>query len=174
MNKLMILTLAAGIFMSLTACGSKNESSGGEAANTKTEQNAPADGNNAAEDIAPGNAGDDFEVKSNSEGVIFRVNHNIKLKEDAWLGVVPKGKEYTNEVDADEVDIYYSYYSNNEKKDSEDYEFFYDPNCIEDGEYSMVLCDTDGDDGKVLVQFDMKKSGKDITPEFSTAKYNLE
>ena len=113
----------------------------------------------------------DFEV--NDEMIVFSVVPDFELAQDAWMGIVPAGKEYKKEVDADEVDIYYCYVANFEKKASEKYKFEFSVSDIEgldDGKYSIVLCNTDEDTGKVLLQFPAEIKGKEIIPDFSQIK----
>lgn len=164
MKKIMMTALAAGMLLTFSGCAESGGSGGSSTAVTSA----------AVVDITPGNAQDDFQVKTNSDGVEFKVNHMFVLKENAWMGLVPRGAQYASAAEADENDVYYSHYSNDQRGEKDDYRFYFDPNCIGDGEYSMVLCSSEDEDGKVLVQFDVTKSGGDITPEFSTAKYHLE
>ena len=64
---------------------------------------------------------------------------------------------------------------NAEKIASETYIFEFvkeDVKGLDDGKYSMVLCDTDEDTGKVLLQFPIEKKGTEIIPDFSSLKFN--
>ncbi|MBO4927450.1 MAG: hypothetical protein J5379_04280 [Clostridiales bacterium] len=109
------------------------------------------------------------------EYIVFSVIPDFELQQDAWMGIVPAGKDYKKEVDADEVDVLYVYPSNMDKKASEKYRFeFYDEDVegLDDGKYSMVLCNTDEDSGKVLLQFPIEIKGKEIIPDFSKITVN--
>ena len=144
------------------------ETTKSEATSKDTEKAADNGGADASEETHP-----ETEVKDDK--LIFYVSGDFDLKQDSWLGVVPAGKDYKKEVDADEVDIYYVYVANFEKKASERYYFEYileDITGLEAGSYSIVLCDTDEDSGKVLLQFPVEIKGKELTPDFSKLKVN--
>ncbi len=160
MKKTLMLTF---LFMTLTitavGCGKKdatNESAPTAAANANSESNR----NDATPET---NIGQSVEA----EHIIFSVRSDYKLNADAWLGIIPAGTQYTDERDADEVDIYYTYCDNYGDENRKDYLFKYDKNSvknIEDGTYNMVLCDTDdAETGKVLIQIKIDKKGDSIT-----------
>ena len=99
--------------------------------------------------------------------VVFTVDAGLDLKQDAWLGFIPGTKGFTKEVEADEVDVLYAYIANGDKKSSEDYIFEFDEDQfggLEDGDYIMVLCDTDDEavGGKVLLYIPAKIAGNTV------------
>ena len=119
-----------------------------------------------------GGTSDQVGISKEGEFIVFKVSPKIQLNENSWLGIVPSGTEYRNEVDADEVDIFWTYPDNYNKKADEDYIFrIYaaDIESIEDGNYSMVLCDND-DEGVVILQFPIVIKGANITADFSELK----
>ncbi len=90
----------------------------------------------------------------------------MDLKQDAWLGFIPGTKGFTKEGEADEVDVLYAYIANGDKKSSEDYIFEFDEDQfggLEDGDYIMVLCDSDDEAvGKVLLYIPAKIAGNTV------------
>ena len=68
--------------------------------------------------------------------------------------------------EADEVDVLYAYIANGDKKSSEDYIFEFDEDQfggLEDGDYIMVLCDSDDEAvGKVLLYIPAKIAGNTV------------
>ena len=100
----------------------------------------------------------------------------MSMKQDAWLGFCPGTKGFVNEVDADEVDVLYVYQTEEEgRKESDPYLFEFDKSSIEaleDGDYILVLCDTDEDTGKVLVYIPAKISGSTVTLDYEKAVFN--
>lgn len=175
-KKISAALVAMACIFSVAGCSKKtDETTKAKSTTTKsenvskeTDKIADNGGADASEETHP-----ETEVKEDK--LIFYVSPEFELKQDAWLGVVPAGKDYKKEVDADEVDIYYVYVANSEKKASDKYCFEYlleDIAGLDDGNYSIVLCDTDDDTGKVLLQFPVEIKGKDLKPDFSKIKVN--
>lgn len=158
------LTLAF-LFMALTValvgCGKKDAANDSAApvAGVNAESNDKSNGNDASSGI-------DMGQSIEADHIVFSVRGDYKLKQDAWLGIIPAGTKYTEERDADDVDIYYTYCDNMDDENRKDFRFKYDKNFvkdIEDGTYNMVLCDTDdGEVGKVLFQIKIDKKGDSI------------
>ena len=167
MKKVFIAFLVLAMTISLIGCGTKpaNETQNGGNPNSAA----------AGSDSTPnGGASDQVGFSKDGESVVFKVSSKIKLNENSWLGIVPAGTEYKNEVDADEVDVFWAYPENFNKKADEDYIFRVDAvsiENIEDGNYSMVLCDND-DEGVVILQFPIVIKGANITADFSKLKFN--
>lgn len=175
-KKISAVIVAMACILAVAGCSKKTDettkakstTTKSEATSKDTEKAADNGGADASEETHP-----ETEVKDDK--LIFYVSGDFDLKQDSWLGVVPAGKDYKKEVDADEVDIYYVYVANFEKKASERYYFEYileDIAGLEAGSYSIVLCDTDDDSGKVLLQFPVEIKGKELTPDFSKLKVN--
>lgn len=111
--------------------------------------------------------------KVNSQ-VIFTVSRDLEIEEDAWLGVVPTGKVYKTELEADDEDIVYTYAENYLDETNADYRFVFDEEyffSFEDGTYDMVLCSSDnGDIGKVLIQVGIEKTGNNVVIDYANEK----
>ena len=92
---------------------------------------------------APENTAVPDQIKFAVDGkfVIFKVSKKISLETDAWLGICLKG-DYVYEEDADDNQFTYSFFDEGQS-DASDYYFKVSVEDIEDGEYSMVLCNTD-------------------------------
>lgn len=167
MKKVLIVFLMLAMTIALIACGAKP---GGDAQST---------GNPGSVSSVPGNTpvsgdSDRIGLSKEDEYYVFKVSPTIRLDENSWLGVVPAGKEYRDEVDADEVDVYWTNPENFRKEADEPYVFrvyFTDIEGIEDGSYSMVLCDND-DEGVVILQFPIVIKGADLTADLSKLKVN--
>ena len=132
MKKILSLTMVLAMALSFAACGSKAPDGNGSV------------GNNVS--VPAGKAADSKDAKlisyKEEDGeLIFTLDKSIPLTEDSWLGICEKGN-YVLEDDADDAGIAYSYF---EDRDSgnEDYVFKIAYAGFEDGEYTMVLCDTD-------------------------------
>ena len=84
---------------------------------------------------------------------------------NSWLGLVPQEATFQNEAEADDFDLAYTYIENAERSAGEKAVYRFSSNAfddIENGEYAMVLCDTDdGDVGAVIFEFGVSlKDGK--------------
>lgn len=84
---------------------------------------------------------DQIKFAVDGKNIIFRVSKKIDLETDAWIGICLKG-DYVYEEDADDNQFTYSFFDEGQS-DSSDYYFKVSVEDIEDGEYSMVLCNTD-------------------------------
>lgn len=164
LKRLFTLVLVVMVVFSLAACGKK-----------KDEPAKPSNGGNSQGGSAESSEAEDPGVgyKTKDDKVIFLVSDAFKLNSDSWLGIIPTGKLYTKEIDADDVDMVYTYPESEEPKDSF-YEFAYEKDYIfgiGDGIYDMVLCDTDdGEKGKVLLQFGIELKDGKITLDFENKK----
>ena len=179
MKKSLILLLVCAMAFGSMACGKKETTkekkskSDKKAEDVEDEDEDDEKDKDSDKDAEEEDAG--FEFKESGETIVFTVTADFTLEQDSWMGIVPAGKDYKKEVDADEVDIYYVYVYNFEKKASENYKFEFvveDLKGLEDGSYSIVLCDTDADTGKVLAQFPVELKGGKLTPDFSKTKVN--
>ena len=167
MKKLIAATMAFAMILSLSACGKKSGggNSGTPATSAAAQTNAPD---------ADATKYDNVTFQKKDGKYIFTVNKEVLLTQDAWLGFCPGTKGYVNEVDADEVDVLYSYIANGDRQDSDDYLFEFDENQIgglEDGDYVMVLCDND-DEGKVILYIPAVIKGNTVTLAFDKVVVN--
>lgn len=82
-------------------------------------------------------------TKSNGK-LIVRINgEGLDYEKSPWVGIIPIG-EYKDEAEADEYDETYTYVTEQNFPNIE-----LDTNGIAEGEWLVVLCDTD-DNGKIL------------------------
>ena len=172
MKKVIGLMLVLALGLSFMGCGAKSDSGSGAADNKATaasqDKDAKDNGGNAAAEVG-------FNLGDNGDMYVFKVSSKLSLEQDAWLGIVPSG-EYTKEADADEVDIYYVYQAAPEENAGNDYVFEYPKidvkESIEDGNYTMVLCNTDADTGKVLFYLPVTIKGDSLKLDLDKLKVN--
>lgn len=157
MKKILIAVLVIAVTFALVGCGKKP--SGGDATA------APDSGANSA-------ASDKVGISKEEGHIVFKVSSEFKLDENCWMGIVPAGREYRKELDADEVDVIWTGREYYDPEVGGDYTFiFYPENIsdIEDGGYAMVLCDND-DEGAVILQFPIEVKGAELTADLSKLK----
>ena len=161
MKKIVALILVCAMSFALFGCGKKEEKKGGS---DKPKTEAQDDDKGGADAAAA--AEDDVKFTKQGNKVVFTVDAGLDLKQDAWLGFIPGTKGFTKEGEADEVDVLYAYIANGDKKSSEDYIFEFDEDQfggLEDGDYIMVLCDSDDEAvGKVLLYIPAKIAGSTV------------
>lgn len=99
MKRFFLLFLVLAMTIALFCCGAKPS-------NDAQNSGLP----NSGSDGTP-NSGSSDKIGFSKEGefLVFKVSPAIKLYENSWLGITPAGKEYKNEVDADEVDVFWTY-----------------------------------------------------------------
>lgn len=116
----------------------------------------------------------DVAMETEDEFVVFNASLDFQIESDAWIGVIPTGTIYKNEVDADAVDIAYTYCENLDMDGAVSHRFAFEKNYfndIEDGTYDLVLCSSDNEEiGKVLLQIGMEKNGEQITLDYENSK----
>ena len=167
MKRMISLFLALLLLLALFGCGKTGDSgsqgsgasSGGSGDQAQDAQASDADGVSLAREDG---------------ATVFKVSAEIKLMENSWMGIVPAGKTYATEAEADEDDILWVYPDYGDRSAGDPYRFlFYDSDIepIEDGDYAMVLCDTD-DEGALLLQFPVTIKGSTITPDFTKLRVN--
>lgn len=169
--KMVSIVLAAALMASaLCACASKKDSNNGGDKNTPATTAAAAGDSNAQ--------ATDNRVKFASENgkTIFTFDPSFKIKPSTWLGVVPTGKDYKNEGEADEVDLIWINPDTYEDGQTTPYKFTYDNNdlaSIGDGNYLMVLCEDDDDESsKVFLSFPITIKGTSITVDLTKLVVN--
>jgi len=165
-RKIWLIALTFILVLSVAGCGKKDSGSDAGSSNSNAVSNSSSQSTDAKD------AGLEYETEG--EYIVFSVSTDYELESDAWLGVVPTGKIFTKEVDADEVDIVYTYCENWDFDGIKSYRFPFDKDyfeSIEDGIYDMVLCSSDSEEtGKVLIQFGIEKKGSKITLDFENKK----
>ena len=138
MKKILTSLLALVMAFSLASCGKK-----------KAGQSNASENGDPAVTSAPGTTADSKTVAklinfTTEDGdIVFRINSSLGLDEDSWIGICTKGT-YVYEDDADDASITYSFYEERESE-NEDFVFKVTYDGLEDGEYTMVLCDTDNE-----------------------------
>ena len=172
MKKVIALVMVCAMSIALFGCGKKDAGKGGETTKAAAQATEKAGGNAGGE----ASAADRLKFAPKGEKLAFTVDNGFALKQDAWLGFCPGTKGFVNEVDADEVDVLYAYQTEEEgRKETDPYLFEFDKSSIEaleDGDYILVLCDTDEDTGKVLVYIPAKISGSTVTLDYDKAVIN--
>lgn len=135
-KRILTSIVALAMTFSLASCG--KTSSGGTAGSL----NGPAvsDSSGSAQTVNTA-VPDQISFTVDGKHIIFNVSKKIRLETDAWIGICLKGN-YVYEEDADENQFTYAFFDE-ERSDAPDYYFKVSAEDIEDGEYSMVLCNSD-------------------------------
>jgi ABC-type Fe3+-hydroxamate transport system substrate-binding protein len=169
--KLVSIVLATALMASvLCACASNKDSNNGGDKNTPATTAAAAGDSNAQ--------ATDNRVIVSGEGnkIVFTIDSSFKLKPNSWLGIVPAGRDYKTEGEADEVDLIWINPDTYEEGQTTPFKFTYDNEDlarIGNGEYIMVLCENDDDpDSKVFLYFPVKITGIIITADLSKLVIN--
>ena len=163
--------LAAALMVSaLCACSSKKAANNGGGNNTPATTAAAGGENNAK-------AADNSVKFSTQDGkTIFTVDPSFKLHTYSWMGIVPAGKAYKTEGEADEVDIIWMNPDAFEEGQTAPAKFVFDNNDIEgvgNGDYIMVLCENDDDEAsKVYLYFPITINGSTLTADLSKLVIN--
>ena len=163
MKKILITALALAMTLSLASCRKK----------TADQSNTPGNGNQAVS----GNAGTTADSAAVAKiisftlengDIVFKVSSSLQLDVDSWIGICPKGN-YVYEDDADDAGLTYTFYEERESE-SDDYIFKVSYEGLEDGEFTMVLCDTDNA-GYVMASWPITiKGGK---PEIDLSGFSI-
>ena len=162
MKKLLSLTIALAMTVSLASCGSKAPSGSSSAGN--------AGGSGPAGTTADSKAVSKIiNCKEENDYLIFTVSKSIPLTGDSWIGICEKG-DYVLEDDADDAGVTYTYFEERETE-NEDYVFKLSYSGIEDGEYTMVLCDTDNN-GYVMASWGLTLKDEKPAVDLSGFKIN--
>ena len=168
MKRVIALVMVCAMSFAFWGCGKKDESKSSGA--TEATTHAADQGGKEATDL------DNVTFTQKDNMLVFSVNSELLLKQDAWLGFCPGTNSFVKEADADEVDVLYSYIANGDKQDGEDYLFEFGLDSIgglDDGDYVMVLCDSDDETvGKVLLYIPCKISGTTVNLDFDKIVVN--
>ena len=158
--------VALAVALSLAACkkapsGSSEVPSGGTAGPSVTNTSVSGQTENTA-------APDQIRYSVEGKYIIFKVSKKISLETDAWIGICLKG-DYVYEEDADDNQYTYAFFDDS-SSDASDYSFKVSAEDLEDGEYSMVLCNTDNS-GYVIASWGLViKNG---TPEVDYSIFKI-
>ena len=169
MKKVIALIVVCAMSFALFGCGKKDDKKGGGDSTKATTQAADKGSDDAS-------GSNDVQFSQKGGKTVFTVDAGLDLKQDAWLGFCPGTKGFVKEADADEVDVLYAYIANGDKKSSDDYLFEFGDDQIdglEDGDYILVLCDSDDEAvGKVLLYIPCKLSGSKVTLDYDKIVIN--
>ena len=169
MKKVIALIVVCAMSFALFGCGKKDDKKGGGDSTKATTQAADKGSDDAS-------GSNDVQFSQKGGQTVFTVDAGLDLKQDAWLGFCPGTKGFVKEADADEVDVLYAYIENGDKKSSDDYLFEFGDDQIdglEDGDYILVLCDSDDEAvGKVLLYIPCKLSGSKVTLDYDKIVIN--
>lgn len=154
--------MALAIAMSFAACAKKT---------------APADASDASapavttSDNKAGDSKGDVKVEYSIDGefLVFKIDCKVLIETDAWVGICKKGN-YIYEDDADDAEFAYSYYEDRES-DSEPYCFKVAYTDLDDGNYSVVFCNTDNT-GYVIASWTLVLKNAKPTIDYSDFKVN--
>ncbi len=166
MKKILIAFVALSMTISLAAC-KKNEpvatdANGAPVATAASQGKGQGTGASQPSDVQ-------LEHSVDGEYLVFKLSSKVKLEVDAWIGICNKGN-FIHEEDADNEGLTYAYYDARESE-TEDYIFRVGFADLSDGEYTMVLCDTDNA-GYVIASWALTiKDGKP-TLDYSGLKIN--
>ena len=169
MKKVIALIVVCAMSFALFGCGKKDDKKDGGDSTKATTQAADKGSDDAS-------GSNDVQFSQKGGQTVFTVDAGLDLKQDAWLGFCPGTKGFVKEADADEVDVLYAYIANGDKKSSDDYLFEFGDDQIdglEDGDYILVLCDSDDEAvGKVLLYIPCKLSGSKVTLDYDKIVIN--
>ena len=172
MKKIITTIVALAMVLSLSGCKKPDPSGDNGSGSGNGNGNGVKIGKTAGSDnTAPeGRAGDvKAKIIIETDYLVFKIDSKIPLESDAWTGICPKGS-YVYEDDADEAEISYSY-CENRQSENDKYIFRVDYNDIEDGEYTIVLCNTDNS-GYVVASWNLSiKNGKPEVDKSSVTVY---
>lgn len=163
MKKILTTLLALVMAFSLASCGKKkpdgsNVSGNGDPA-VAAASSTTADSKAVAKLIT---------FTTESGDIIFSVNAGLGLATDSWIGICTKGS-YVYEDDADDASVTYAFYEERESE-NDDFVFKITYEGIEDGTYTMVLCDTDNE-GYVMASWPLTL--KDGKPEVDLSGFSI-
>lgn len=165
MKKKFTLLLLIVLIFTMTACGS-NEVKDESKKENSTNQSTKIDNS-----VEPNPVELAFHPATTSNYATIKVDSKIKMDDtSAWLGLVPSGKDYITELEADEVDIIWWSLEPRES-DSDPYVWACDFESVEDGKYDVVVATSDDENvGYIAIQLSMEKKGDKITFDYTNAK----
>lgn len=164
-KKIILLLVVAVLTITMTACGSKEVKDEPKKENNtvQNEKTNIENGVNSVELV--------FHPATTSNYATVKVDSKIKMDDtSAWLGLVPQGKDYITELEADEVDIIWWGLEPREN-DDDPYVWACDFETVDDGKYDVVIATSDDENvGYVVIQLSMEKKGDKITFDYENAK----
>lgn len=180
MKKLVISLLIAAMTFAAFGCSKDNETVETEketAVTQETEETtAPSVETSEDPETVPEETADvsSVGVSSVNGTYTFEFAPGLGLKEDSWLGLVPAGNECITSDEANKVQIFWMGPDTYSGAADEKVKYIYsseDIASIPEGDYIMVLCDSDNN-GKVVLQFPITVRGAELIPDLSQVKVN--
>lgn len=140
MKKKFVLLMTVAVVASLTGCGLTLRDNNSNVREEDSEDK-DSDDDDENEDIP-------LTVTSEDGEATFIVDVDERLASDAWLGICEEG-EYVYEADADDYDMVYAYPENYYDEDGNinygPYTYSFDYSGLDDGDYTLVLANTDAE-----------------------------
>lgn len=181
MKKIVASILTGMMILSMTACGAASSSdSGAASSSTSTTSTSTADSSvdtaDSTQEDVPANVNPVelmFFPKTSGSYATIKIDATKVTMDDesAWLGLVPAGKDYVTELEADEVDVIWFSLEGGREDDSDPYVFACDFESVEDGRYALVVATSDDENvGYIAIQLEMVKDGDSLTFDYSNAQ----
>lgn len=162
MKKIITILTALALMLSIASCRKKD---GNNAVSPTAAPSVTTSDNMAGDSKGEVKVG----YKVVGEDLIFTINCKVPLETDAWVGICSKGS-FLYENDADEAEFSYGYYEERETN-SDEYVFKVSFSDLDDGEYTIVFCNSDNS-GYVIASWGLKISGSKASIDFSGFKVN--
>ena len=162
MKKIITLLTALALAVTFASCRKKD----GNAAASGAAGSAVTTSDNKAGD-AKGEVKVGYKIEG--EELVFNISCKVPLETDAWVGICSKG-DFLYEIDADEAEFSYAYYEERESA-GDDYIFKVAFSDLDDGDYTVVFCNTDNS-GYVIASWGLKITDEKASVDFSGFKVN--
>lgn len=171
MKKFLSVLLTGVLVLSFAACASKAGKNSSDDT-TKKPTTAASSGNQTG--VITKNENDVdmiFHPATSGSYATIKIDSRVQFDDEtAWLGLVPAGKDYITELEADDVDVIWFNYDTRE--DGDPYVFACDFESVEDGRYALVVTSSDDENvGYVVIQLAMEKKGDKLTFDYTNAKW---
>lgn len=154
MKKKLVLIMALTMMVSLTGCSILRDYSETNQEDDSDDDDDDDDDDDKDEDggSSSGNSGagsSSFTIKDDEDGyATFSISVTEPIDCDSWLGLCTEG-EYLYERDADEYDVTYTYpenyFDDNANPQAGPYTYVLDYGYLDEGDYTLVLTNTDVD-----------------------------
>lgn len=169
MKKKLTLLFLIMLLFGMTACGSKEVKEDSKKDSTNT-QSTNTQNTNTNNEVGMNQVEKVFHPATTANYATVKVDSSIKMDdESAWLGLVPQGKDYRTELEADDVDIIWWGLEARESE-NDPYVWACDFESVEDGKYDVVIATSDDENvGYVVIQLSMEKKGDKISFDYANA-----
>lgn len=175
MKKKLVLVLLATMILSLSGCGLQlRDRSNEDTGKTSDKDDDDDDDDNSTSGAAGVTFRPTVNYETDDDIATFIIDAGTSLEIDSWLGICEKG-EYIYESVADEYDITYAYpedyYDEDGNPSSGPYTYLLYYSYIDDGDYTLVLTNTD-DDGLVVFYAPCTIKNGELTVDTDELVYN--